>query len=404
MSNKQFNETIFHHVERRNTASKKWDNLIGYFGSDQVIPMSIADMDYNTDENIINRMKARAGHGIYGYVHQTDEFFDAIINWQKKNNNWEIKKEWITTSPGVVAAQAVAVLALTEEGDEIILQTPAYPPFFYVINGNRRKVIENPLVCRDGRYHMNLEDLERKITAKTKLIFLCSPHNPTGRCWSVDELTKVGEIALKHHLIIVSDEIFGDLVFDGRKHAPIASLNDLFAEITVTSSSPSKTFNLAGLSTSYTIIQNKELRQKFKEKIENIGIDEINSFGLEALITAYTEGSEWKDQVIAYLEGNRDLLEAFIKERIPRIRMIHPEGTYMAWLDCRNISTEPTELQRFFVEEVQIGLKNGAGFGSVGNGFMRLSFACNRQFLISALEKIERAVNHFFADDSEIRI
>lgn len=385
-------EKLFQHVNRKNSSSKKWDGLIDKFGAQDIIPMSIADMDFNIAESIQEDIKSRTQHGVFGYVYQNDMFFDAIVHWHQSRHNWHIHQEWITTTPGVIAAQALAILALSDIGDEIIVQTPIYPPFFSTIQGSNRKIVDNPLRFSNGKYVMDFNDLRNKITPKTKMILLCSPHNPTGRCWTYEELKELADIAVENNLIVVSDEVFGDIIFDNNDFISIASINKEIADLTVTCTSPSKAFNLAGLTTSYSIISNKAIRDKFRSMTYTVGIDEVNSFGLTALIAAYNKSTVWLDKLIPYLEDNRRMLELFIETRLPEISIIHPEATFMAWLDCRRISENPEELEDFFVNKAKIGFKNGFSFGPQGKGFMRMSFACNHQFLIQCLEKIELAL------------
>lgn len=385
-------QVITRNVDRRNTSSKKWDNIKAIFGRDDVLPLSIADMDFSVPKSIQDALRVRTDHGVFGYVHQNELFFQSIIDWQKRRHGWDIKADWITTSPGVVAGQAVAVLALTEPGDEIIVQPPVYPPFFSIVQDNKRILIENPLKYENGQYQMDFIDLERKIGPRTKMLLLCSPHNPTGRCWRRDELEQLAAIAIKHNLIIISDEIFADLVFDGNVHIQLASLSPEIATRTVTITSPSKAFNIAGLSTSYTVISDDVLRSRFRQRLAGIGIDEVNSFGLVALISAYTEGDTWLRTMLCYLQDSLKKMDDYVRECLPQIKLIYPEATFMVWLDCRDISDNPQVLQDFFINKAKIGMKNGAAFGIQGRGFMRLSFACNQDNLFDALTRIETAL------------
>ncbi|MGC5328289.1 MalY/PatB family protein [Brevibacillus sp. SYSU BS000544] len=385
-------EDFAHNVNRKNTDSKKWDNLIAYFGRDDVVPMSIADMDFYVPRGVQEVLRQRTEHGVFGYVHQGERFFQAIVDWQKRRHDWDIKPEWITSSPGVVAGQAVTLLALTEPGDEIIVQPPVYPPFYSTVADNNRVLVENPLKFENGQYEIDFEDLEQKIGPKTKMLLFCSPHNPTGRCWRQDELEKLAAIAVKHQLLVVTDEIFADLVLPGNKHTQLASLHTKIADLTVTCNSPSKAFNIAGLSTSYTVISNPELRARYRKQLAAIGIDEVNSFGLVALIEAYKAGDEWLDRVVGYLQQNLEVMDQFIRDRIPQIKLIYPQATYMAWLDCREISEDQRVLHELFVNKAKIGTKGGASFGSGGAGFMRLNFAYHREVLLDALKRLEEAL------------
>ncbi|MFA6075614.1 MAG: PatB family C-S lyase [Negativicutes bacterium] len=379
-------------VDRKNTASKKWDDVKSVFGNENILPMWIADMDFTAPQPVQAAIRQRAEHGVFGYAHKDENFFNCIVNWQNKRHGWETSPDWITTTPGVVPAEAIAVLAFTQPGDEIIIQPPIYPPFFSVVQKNNRTVVENPLVLNDGQYQIDFEDLEQKITAKTKMVIFCSPHNPVGRCWKREELEKFAEIIVRHNLIVISDEIFADLIFHGQKHIPLCSLNPAIANRTILCSAPSKTFNIAGLSTAYTIIPNPELREQFRYQLAGLGLNEINNFGIAALTAAYTEGEQWLSTLLCYLQGNLVELEHFLSARIPQIKLIRPQAAFLAWLDCRAISEDPAVLQDFFVNKAQIGINNGMAFGTQGHGFMRINFACSRALLLEALERIEAAL------------
>ena len=379
-------------VDRNNTASRKWDDLKSVFGSNDILPMWIADMDFTVPLPVQTAIRQRAEHGVFGYVHKDDEFYKCIVDWHAKRYGWKIEPEWITTTPGVVPAEAIAVLAFTQPGDEIIIQPPIYPPFFSVIEKNNRTIVENPLSLIDGKYYMDLVDLEQKITTKTRMLIFCSPHNPSGRCWERAELDQLAEIVVRHKLIVVSDEIFADLVFHGHTHLPFGSLNSEIANHTIICTAPSKTFNIAGLATAYTIIANPELRSKFQYQLAGLGLNEINNFGFAALIAAYTQGQPWLDTLLCYLQGNLVILEQFLHSRIPEIKLIRPQSTFLAWLDCRSISEDPAVLQDFFVNKVKIGINNGTAFGTQGYGFMRMNFACSRKHLLEALERIAAAL------------
>lgn len=382
-------------VERKNTASKKWDDVKAIFGKENVLPMWIADMDFPSPVEIQTAIHARAGHGVYGYAHKDETFFNAIVQWQKCRHGYHVELEWINTTPGVVPAEAVAVLAFSQPGDEIIIQPPVYPPFFSVVQKNNRVLVENPLKFEEGKYHIDFDDLEKKITAKTKMLIFCSPHNPTGRCWQRGELQMLAEIVIRHNLLIVSDEIFADLVYYGQKHIPLPTVNEEIAQRTILCMAPSKTFNIAGLSTAYTIIPNDKLRSRFHEQLIGIGINEINNFGVSALIAAYTQGENWLTTLLCYLQANLEKMDVYIREYIPQISLIYPDATFLAWLDCRKISEEPEKLQDFFVNKAGLGLNNGVDFGKQGAGFMRLNFACDRNVLFEALGRIKQALTTF---------
>ena len=382
------------YVNRRNSASVKWDGIGDVFGviNNDIIPLWIADMDFLSPPEVIEAIKRRAEHGVFGYSLKPDSFYTAIVDWMRKRHDWKIKKEWMLVTPGVVAGLSMAVLSYTEPGDEVIVQPPVYSPFFNVVKNNERRVVYNPLKLENGRYTMDFEDLESKFTSRTKMLILCSPHNPTGRVWSEDELKKLGEICLDHNTLIVSDEIHSDLVYKGVKHTPIASISDEFAQNTVTFIAPSKTFNVAGLSTSIAIIPNPKLLESFNEVVEKMEAGYTNIFGIVAAEAAYKYGEEWLEEVLAYLRGNLGFLKDFLKEKLPEIKVIEPEGTYLVWLDFRKLEMDDRSLNDFLLKEAKVALVSGSAFGPGGEGFQRMNIATPRSVLKKALERMERAI------------
>ncbi|QCX34148.1 pyridoxal phosphate-dependent aminotransferase [Caloramator sp. E03] len=379
-------------IERKNTNCVKWDTLKERFGSNDILPMWVADMDFEVAPEIIEAIKKRTEHGIFGYTIRPQTYYESIINWVKKRHSWEINREWLGFSPGVVPALAIAVLSFTDIGDKIIIQPPIYPPFFKVIKNNGRQIVENPLKLQDGKFVMDFDDLESKIDSKVKMLMLCSPHNPVGRVWDKDELEKLSNICLKHNIIIVSDEIHSDIVYKDKKHIPIASLNEAVLQNTITFIAPSKTFNIAGLSTSATIIPNKKLRDKFENTIESLEISSSNVFGIVALESAYKYGEEWLDELLKYLEGNINLLMDFARSNSHKVNITKPEGTYLAWLNFKNLNIKHDELVEFMIKKAKVGLNSGLDFGSQGEGFLRLNFACPRILLEEGLYRIEKAL------------
>ena len=338
-----------------------------------------------------NAIKERCNHEVFGYSIRPDSYYHSIINWVKKLHNWDIKKEWISFSPGVVPALNLLVLALTEKGDKIVLQTPVYHPFFYAINNNNRQLIENPLIFKKGRYCFDFDDLAIKLK-DAKILLLSNPQNPGGSVWTRDELKKLGNLCIENNVIIVSDEIHSDLVFKPHKFVPMASISDAIANITITCIAPSKTFNMAALSTSSVIISNKELKEKYDKILDTIHVGLGNVFGTVASEAAYTHGYEWLQQLLVYLKENIDFAENYFKEKIPQIKMIRPEGTYLVWLDCRELNMSGNELNQFFIEKAKIGLNKGSMFGTNGEGFLRMNVACQKSILEKALQNIENAV------------
>lgn len=379
-------------IERHNTASWKWDKTNKVFGTSDILPMWIADMDFAAPPEVVEVVKQKADHGIYGYATFTDSFYQSITGWMKRRHNWEIEEDWISITPGVVPAISIAVQAFTEPGDGIIIQTPVYPPFFRCVKANKRQLVENPLRFEDGRYVMDFDDLESKLSPSVKMMILCSPHNPVGRVWSEADLTRLAELCLKHNVLLLSDEIHGDLVFKGHRHIPLAMLGPEIAANTVTFTAPSKTFNLAGLYTSATIISNPQLRKKFNALLEVLSVGEGNVFGIAACEAAYNGGEPWLEELLPYLEANADYLEHFIKSKIPQVKMTKPECTYLAWLDFSSLGMDGPELRNFLIHQAKVGLNDGITFGKEGAGFARLNFGCPRALLEEGLQRIKKAI------------
>lgn len=379
-------------INRENTGSVKYDARQYYFGTEDVIPMWVADMDFRTPDFITGAMKKRADHPVYGYTIRTDSYHDSVINWMKKRFGWNVHKNHIMYTPGIVSALNLCVMAYTDPGDKVIVQPPVYFPFFSAVTNKDRQLVYNLLVLKNGRYYMDLEDLQKKIDDKVKMIFLCHPHNPGGSVWTKDELAELGKICLKNNIIIVSDEIHADLVFPPHRHVPFATLSEEIRDITVTCTAPSKTFNLAGLNTSNLIIQNRELMVKFKQIMNRVHVGDGNIFGAVALEAAYDHGGEWLEQLLEYLHGNIDLVDEFITANIPEIKVIRPEATYMIWLDCRELGLEPKQLKDIFVYKAKVGFSDGPTFGPGGEGFQRMNIACPRSIVDEALDRMQKAL------------
>lgn len=380
-------------INRLGTSSVKWDYLERVFGNKEVLPLWVADMDFETSQPVIDAVVKRAQHGIYGYTEKPASFYASIADWMKKRHGWHISNEWITVCPGVVPALCFSMLSFTEPDDKVLLQSPVYPPFFSSIKDNGRIVVNNQLRQENGKYVMDFEDLEAKLGSGVKVMLLCSPHNPVGRVWSKEELRKVGELCARYNVIIISDEIHSDLIYSNFNHIPAASISEELAARTVTCIAPSKTFNIAGLSTSAVIIPDKGLRHKFNSTIKRLGIGMSNLFGITALEAAYINGEEWLNQVLAYMENNIDYLVHYFSTRIPQIKVSKPQGTYLVWLDCRELGMDQKDLVNFFINKARVGLNDGAAFGAGGEGFMRMNIACPRSFLEEALKRIEQAVS-----------
>lgn len=381
-------------IDRSNNYSSKWDELEKVFGREDLLPMWVADMDFMSPKPVIDAIVARAKQGIYGYTSRPESYFESVAKWMRKRHNWEVKTDWMIFTPGVVPALSFIVNAFTNPGDKVIVQPPVYYPFFSVIEDNGRRVVNNPLLFKDGRYTMDFEDLEKKVKDPlVKLLFLCSPHNPVGRVWSKEELEKLGRICIDNNVLIISDEIHQDILYPGIRHTPFASISEEFALNSITCTSPSKTFNLAGLQTSTIIIPNKIYREVYRSFMERIHLLRNNVFGLVALEAAYTHGEEWLDQFLEYLEGNLRTLTEGMEKDIPQIKIIKPEGTYLAWMDCGDLSLDSKQLNDFMINKARLALDDGEWFGLGGKGFQRINLACPRVYINEALSRLKKAVS-----------
>lgn len=378
---------------RENTDSVKWNFTKKILGYDDVIPMWIADMDFETVPEVKEAIIERAAQGIYGYSEIMDGYYDSIINWIERRHQWKVKKEWLCISPGVVTAINIIIRALTHAGDRIIVQSPVYYPFLNSISRNGCEITNSPLKFVEGKYHINFKDLEKKVKdERVKLMLLCNPHNPIGRVWTKDELEKIGEICLKHDVIVVSDEIHSDLIYKKYKHTSFASISKEFQQNSITCTAPSKSFNLAGLQTSNIIIPNGRLRKEYNIALENMGISRLNLFGVIACEAAYKYGEDWLEQLLDYIEENKNFAKKYIEEKIPKLKVIEPEGTYLLWIDCRELGMNNKELKKFMMTKAKVAFDEGFIFGEGGQGFERMNIACPRIILQEALKRIEEAI------------
>lgn len=378
---------------REGTDCIKYDRRQETFGVKDVIPMWVADMDFNTPDFVVESLRKRLEHEIYGYSFRPVDYYLSMISWIKRRHNWTVEKEWISFSPGIVPALNFCTLAFTHPGDNIIVQPPVYFPFFSAVETHGRNLIHNRLTESEGRWVMDFASLNALIDSKTKMIIISNPHNPVGRVWTPEELNNLADICLKNNIIIISDEIHCDLVLPGFTHTPLASLSDKIAENTITLIAPSKTFNLAGLSTSAVIISNPLLRKSFNRIVENLHVGNGNIFGTIASIAAYTHGHEWLDALLDYVDHNIEFVNDYCRAMIPEIIPVQPEATYMIWLDCRKFSMTGKELQNFFVCKAGIGMNEGSTFGPGGEGFMRMNIGTTHQTVMKAMEQIEKAVS-----------
>ncbi len=381
-------------LDRRHTHSLKWDHCRSQFGLDDVIPMWVADMDFAAPPAVVEAVARRAAHGAYGYVLVPESFWESAITWLRKRHGWEVDRRWLARSPGVVPALSLCVNAFTQPGDSVIVQTPVYYPFFRAVEHNGRRLVRNPLVVVGGQYRMDLADLERKIDASTRLVILCSPHNPVGRVWTREELERFGEVCVRRDLVVLSDEIHMDLTLHGQRHVPLATISPDLAARTVACVAPSKTFNVAGLGMSLVIASNPALLARYTAQFDAAGLIIASLFGTVALEAAYRGGEAWLDQLLEYLAANVDFTDRFIRERIPSLRFVRPEGTYLALIDCRQLGMKQAELDDFFLRSAGVYFDSGPWFGDELVGFERINLACPRSTLTEALERIERAVKN----------
>ncbi|MGC9341865.1 MAG: MalY/PatB family protein [Bacteroidales bacterium] len=379
-------------IKRENTNSVKYDLRKEYFGKPDILPLWVADMDFATPDFIRNAVIERAKHPVYGYTVRKEEFPNSIISWMKRRHNWEVNKDWISFSPGIVPALNMCVLAYSEPGDKIMIQPPVYFPFFRAVKDHNRDLLENVLVNTNNNYSIDFEDFEEK-AKEAKIFILCHPHNPVGRLWNHEELRKMVEICVKNNVIIFSDEIHSDLILRNNKHIPVLTIPGA-EKITVSMYAPSKTFNLAGLSSSYLIIPDKKLKLNYDRLIDNLHMGLGNVFGAVALEAAYNEGEEWLEELLIYIQDNISFLDNYLKERIPLVKSIIPEATYLVWLDFRELGMEDEELKKFIIHEAKIGLNHGPVFGSGGEGFQRINVACPRKILKKALNQLENAIKN----------
>lgn len=380
-------------VERRGSDCLKYDFAAERGMPEDVLSLWVADMDFRTAPCITERIQKDAAFGIFGYTDSKDDYFQAVSNWYETYFGWKVEKDWLVKTPGIVFAIATAVSAFTKEGDSVLIQQPVYYPFSAVIRDNGRKLVNNELVLKDGHYEMDLEDFEKKVVQeKVKLFILCSPHNPVGRVWTEEELRSIGEICLKYNVKIVSDEIHSDFVYPGFAHHVLTTVDERFQEISIVCTAPSKTFNLAGLQISNIWIPNPELRGIYQKKLQSLGCSEANMLGLHACQAAYEGGREWLEQLKEYLKGNLDFVRTCLRENLPQIKLVEPEGTYLVWLDCRELGLSGEELERFIVQKAKLWLDDGAIFGKAGEGFERVNIACPRAILKEALDRLKKAV------------
>ena len=380
-------------INRKGTDCLKYDFAVRRGMPEDVLPLWVADMDFKTTSYVEDAVMERTKHGIFGYTESKEEYFQAVAGWMRRHHNWEIRPEWLIKTPGVVFALAMAVKAFTEKGDSVLIQQPVYYPFSEVIRDNGRVVVSNDLYLgEDHRYHIDLADFEKKIVGHhVKLFLLCSPHNPTGRVFTKEELTAMGDLCVKHGVKVVSDEIHNDFVFRG-EHTVFATVKKEYEQISVICTSPSKTFNLASMLISNIFIPDRELRKRFRHEVDAAGISQLSALGLVAAKAAYEQGDEWYEQMMSYVGENIRYVKEYVKENLPGVTVIDGEGTYLMWLDFRGTGLNPEELDRRIIYEAKLWLDSGKIFGSTGAGFQRINVAAPKAILTECLERIRKVL------------
>lgn len=384
-------------INRRNTQSSKWDNVGARVGNPDALPMWVADTDFRCPQPVVDAVKARAEHMIYGYPFVVPEFKQATIDWIRDRHGWELKPEWIVFATGIVPVFNTLVQALTAPGDEVIIQPPVYHPFGYAISDNGRTISNNSLVYEGRKYSINYEDLERRAkNSKAKLMILCNPHNPVGRVWRKDELVKMADICLAHHVVMVIDEIHSDLMLFGSRHIPLASLDHRYEMNSITCYAPSKTFNMAGLRSSGIIVPNPDLRNALVTQFKKNRSIQQNIFAVPAYTAAYNKCRDYLDQLLPYLERNVQFLDDFLRNKMPKMKLVKPEATYLMWLDCTELGISGDELADFFINQSLVAINRGDNFGIEGKNFVRLNIGYPRSVLAKGLEQIrEQYIRRF---------
>ncbi len=380
-------------IKRHGTNSLKYDFAAKRGMPVDALPFWVADMDFKSPPEVLEAMSKRISHGIFGYSDIDESYFNAIFKWYDKRFNWKIQPEWLAVSPGVVFSICTAIRALTNPGDAVMIQQPVYYPFESSVKVNNRRLVINRLLYRDGRYGIDFDEFERLIAEeKVRLFILCSPHNPVGRVWTAEELTRMGDICVRHGVYVISDEIHQDFVYPGYRHTVFAGLKPEYADITITCTAPSKTFNLPGLQVSNIFISNPEIRRLFNEEFRRTGYSQPNLMGMIACQAAYEKGEQWLDELICYLAGNLELVRKFLSDELPAIYMVEPEGTYLVWLDFSKLGLPDRELERLLVQKAKIWLSSGPTFGAGGQGFQRFNIGCPRAVLQQGLDRLKKAI------------
>lgn len=379
-------------IDRSNNRSSKYDERKKKFGTEDVIPLWVADMDFKTAKPIIDACKNKAEEGIWGYTSRPESYFEAVKDWEKKRNDWNVDTKFMSWSLGVVPAMSAIINIFSKKGDKVMIQTPVYSEFYDITEALEREVVENQLVEKNGVWTIDFKDFEQNVKS-CSIFLLCNPHNPLGIVWEIEELKKMAEICIKNNVLIISDEIHSDLIFHGKKHTPTARISKEISDNVITCVSATKSFNLAGLQASTTIFPNLEMKEKFDKFWNSMDIHRNNAFSSVAMEAAYREGEEWLDQLLEYISDNFDFIKKYCEENIPKIKPNIPDATYLVWLDCRELGFSNEELRNFMVNNAKLGLNEGCSFGRSLTGFMRLNAACPRATLECALKQLKIAVD-----------
>ena len=379
-------------IDRSNSDCSKIENLKTLFGREDIIPLWVADMDFKSPPAITRALMKRVEHGVFGYTIQSEEYFNSIIKWHKRRFNWKVGKEDINYIPGVVKGFSIAIEVFTEVGDNVIIQPPVYHPFRIMTKALNRNVVNNPLILENGQYKMDFDGLRKIVSDKNcKMLILCNPHNPGGRVWSEEELKELSQICFENEILVVSDEIHSDMALPGFIHTPFAKVSAEAENNSITLMAPSKTFNIAGIVSSYAVISNKVIRDKYHSFIKKRGLDEGNLFAYTATVSAYNECDDWLDEMLKYVQSNVDFVDSYLKNNIPEIKAILPEASFLIWLDCRSLNLSQNELVKLFVDKAGLALNDGSIFGPGGEGFMRLNVGSPKSILEKALSNLKNA-------------
>ncbi|MEA4935100.1 MAG: PatB family C-S lyase [Paludibacter sp.] len=380
-------------IDRRNTNAVKLERCKALFGTEDVLPLWVADMDFKTPDFVLDAIQKRLQHPILGYTIPHHNFFDLFVSWVENHHQWKLNKSQVGFVPGIVPALAFAVQCFTNPGDEIIVQPPVYYPFFNVIQNNDRKLVYNQLLEKNNKFEMDFEDLEQKIGPATKMLILCNPHNPGGRVWSLDTLKKLDELCAKHKILVVSDEIHADMILPGNKHIPFATVSETARYNSVTFMAPSKVFNMPGIISSFYIIPNQTLKNKFAGYLEALEVNAGNIFAYQATVACYEKGEDWRVAMLDYVQGNVGYVVDYLAKNIPQIKPMIPEASFLVWLDCEHLGMDTDELYQFFVGEAGLGLNKGTVFGPGGEYHLRMNVACSRKVLEQAMSQLKKAVS-----------